>query len=253
MTFTIAAAQSISFAGDIPSNTERHLRFMEAAADHGVNLLVFPELSLTGYEPSVARALALRLDDPHLDPLRDLARQTGMVTVVGAPLLASAADGQGVSIGALILRPDGSTDVYTKQYLHGGEEAVFTAGKGGAHLRFDGANVALGVCADATHPEHAASAAAGHADVYAVGSVISEGAYATESRQLAGYAADHAMVVLLANHGGMTGGWACAGRSTIWAPGGTPVAAAPGVGEMLVLATRTAGAWGGSKVLDLAG
>ncbi len=80
--------------------------------------------------------------------------------------------------------------------------------------------------------------------------MISVGAYPVESRQLAGYATEHAMVVLLANHGGMTGGWACAGRSTIWAAGGAPIAAAPGLGEVLVMATRTASGWTGN-VLSL--
>ncbi|HJR33258.1 MAG TPA: nitrilase-related carbon-nitrogen hydrolase, partial [Pseudomonas sp.] len=47
-TLTIAAAQSISVAGDLAANIARHLRFMQVAAEQGVQLLVFPELSLTG-------------------------------------------------------------------------------------------------------------------------------------------------------------------------------------------------------------
>ena len=44
-TFTIAAAQSFSVAGDLAANIARHLRFMAVAAEQGVDLLVFPELS----------------------------------------------------------------------------------------------------------------------------------------------------------------------------------------------------------------
>ena len=62
-TLTIAAAQSISIAGDLAANIQRHLRFIEVAAEQGVELLVFPELSLTGYENEVAAALAI---DPQL-------------------------------------------------------------------------------------------------------------------------------------------------------------------------------------------
>lgn len=51
---TLAAAQTISIPGDVPANIQRHLAFMQAAAQQGVQLLVFPELSLTGYEPSLA-------------------------------------------------------------------------------------------------------------------------------------------------------------------------------------------------------
>lgn len=57
-TLTIAAAQSISVAGDLPGNIARHLDFMASAAEQGVQLLVFPELSLTGYEPERAFDLA---------------------------------------------------------------------------------------------------------------------------------------------------------------------------------------------------
>ena len=45
---TLAVAQSISIAGDVPANIQRHLAFMRAAAEQGVQLLVFAELSLTG-------------------------------------------------------------------------------------------------------------------------------------------------------------------------------------------------------------
>ena len=38
--FSLAAAQSISIAGDVPANIERHLAFMRAAAGYGVQVLV---------------------------------------------------------------------------------------------------------------------------------------------------------------------------------------------------------------------
>lgn len=46
----IAAAQSISRPGDIEANVREHLRFITAAHAARVQMLVFPELSLTGYE-----------------------------------------------------------------------------------------------------------------------------------------------------------------------------------------------------------
>ena len=55
MTLVIAAAQSASVPGNVSRNVTRHLQFGAVAADKGVQLLVFPELSLTGYEPAIAR------------------------------------------------------------------------------------------------------------------------------------------------------------------------------------------------------
>jgi predicted amidohydrolase len=50
----LAVAQSASTRGDIEANVETHVRFAETARRHGARLSLFPELSLTGYEPDIA-------------------------------------------------------------------------------------------------------------------------------------------------------------------------------------------------------
>lgn len=112
----IAAAQSSSIAGDLAGNIARHQRFMQIAAEHGVQLLVFPELSLTGYERGLAAQLALAPEAAVLQPLRDFAQEVGVTTVVGMPIRLS--DAAPVLIGALVLGADGSLGVYSKQHLH---------------------------------------------------------------------------------------------------------------------------------------
>ena len=57
--FKIAAAQVASVPGDIDRNIATHAAATAAAAQHGVSVLVFPELSLIGYEPSLAADPAL--------------------------------------------------------------------------------------------------------------------------------------------------------------------------------------------------
>lgn len=81
-----AAAQCAVRAGDISANLKLHMEFMQHARKEGVGLLLFPELSLTGYEPTLAEALAQDIDSPLLSPLRDLALEASMTTVVGLPL-----------------------------------------------------------------------------------------------------------------------------------------------------------------------
>jgi predicted amidohydrolase len=56
------------------------------------------------------------------------------------------------------------------------------------------------------------------------------------------------MAVLLANHGGPTGGWTSAGRSAFWDETGRLVAAAPGPGDCLLAVTADGGAWTGTCV-----
>jgi len=122
MTLIIAAAQSTSIAGEIASNVVHHLRFGTIAAEHGAQLLVFPELSLTGYEPGVARLNAVCPEALVLDSLRCLAEGAHMTVVAGAPMLN---DRDELYIAALAIRPDGSTLIYTKEYLHPGEEQTW--------------------------------------------------------------------------------------------------------------------------------
>lgn len=245
---TIAAAQSISVAGDLAANIKRHLRFIQMAAEQGVELLVFPELSLTGYEGDTAAKLAIDPEDAVLQPLRDLARELCVTTVVGMPIRLR--ESSGTFIGALVLHKDGSLSVYSKQHLHTGEELVFAAGNGGSMLKIGNDAVALAVCADFTHASHAAAAAQLGADLYAAGVLISEKGYATDTNLLRGYARKHSMAVLMANHGGVTGGWVSAGRSAVWSAGGELIAAADGPGDLLVIARRDGQEWQG-KVVEL--
>jgi len=244
--FTVAASQSLSIAGDLAANLARHLRFMAVAAEQGVELLVFPELSLTGYEGQMAADLAIDPQDAVLQPLRDCARELGLTAVVGMPIRDR--DSSKVLIGALTLGRDGSFEVYSKQHLHSGEELFYAPGAGGSSLSIGGDTVALAVCADFSHASHAAAAANLGADLYAAGVLIGEKGYGVDRALLQGYAQNHSMAVLMANHAGLTGGWQSAGRSAFWSESGTLVVAARGPGEVLVIARRDAGAWQGRVV-----
>jgi predicted amidohydrolase len=242
----IAAAQSVSIAGDLAANIVWHQRFMQVAAEQGVQLLVFPELSLTGYERGLAAELAIAPDARVLQPLRDLAREVGVTAVVGMPIRLS--EDSPVLIGALVLGADGSLGIYSKQHLHPGEEVAFAPGTGGPTLTVGADTVALAVCADFSHPSHAAAAAQQGAGLYAAGVLITENGYAPDTALLQGYASHHSMAVLMANHGGATGGWESAGRSAIWASDGSLIAAAPGTGNLMVVARRDAEGWQGQIV-----
>ena len=81
----IAAGQFAPARGCIDENMRYHEMLIESAAAAGVNLIFFPELSLTGYEPEMAEALALA-DDSSLSPLQVLSDRYDMTIIVGAPL-----------------------------------------------------------------------------------------------------------------------------------------------------------------------
>ncbi len=243
MNLVIAAAQSSSVPGNTGLNVAHHLRFAIAAAEQGVQLLVFPELSLTGYELTLARSRALTLDAPELNPLRSFAARARMTLIAGGPLLNDA--GQ-LHIAAFVFHPDGSVSTYKKMHVHESELGVFTPGSGGSALKISEANVALAICADVSHPQHAANAAREGANVYAAGVMIDEIGYARKIPLLRNYAVEHGLAVLMANYSGITGGEVSAGKSAIWSEDGQPVASSTGNDETLVIAAKQNGDWTGS-------
>ena len=72
-------------------------------------MLVFPELSLTGYELDLVTGLAFTESDPRLAPLLAAASSCSMTLVVGAPVDV----GSRLHLGAFILSPGGGIEIYT--------------------------------------------------------------------------------------------------------------------------------------------
>jgi predicted amidohydrolase len=236
----IAAAQSISRAGDVAWNVAHHLVLAAQAAELGAQLIVFPELSLIGYELDLARASVLPPGSPLLDPLRRLAVEARITIVAGAPL----PHGDQLHIGAVAFQPDGGYSTYSKQHVHVSEEHVFTSGPGGALLSVGDSAVALAICRDASFPAHAEAAVQRGAQVYAAGAMIVPEDYQRKAGLLQGYAASHGLVVMLANYAGTTGGEVSAGRSAIWHQDKV-VVSAPDASEMLLIAERRLDTWTG--------
>ena len=77
---TIALAQINPTLGDLERNLALHEKTAEEAIGRGAHLLVFPELSLTGYFlKDIVSSVALSLTSPFVSRLRDLSRRIDLV------------------------------------------------------------------------------------------------------------------------------------------------------------------------------
>jgi len=247
MSICIAAAQSPSVPGDIEANVRSHLAFIEAAHQAGVHLLMFPELSLTGYELPLLRTLSMTPDDARLAPIRAAAAAAGMTVIAGAPTLD--ADAALPSIASFEFKPDGSATVYRKQYVHSSEQEYAQAGPPGAHCGvLEGHRYAQAICFDLKHQAHADAAVAAGASLYLASVLVSKNGYADDSGKLRQYAEELKIGTLLANHATPSGGYDTAGRSAFWAPGGAQVVEADGPGSYLVIAQENKGSWQGRAI-----
>lgn len=82
MKMTLALAQINTVLGNVQKNLQKHLALIQQASDRGADLLIFPELSLTGYVlqdlvPTVA--CHPRDDDPVFRPLLEASQKLDLM------------------------------------------------------------------------------------------------------------------------------------------------------------------------------
>lgn len=243
--FKIAAAQVASVRGDIYENVATHAAAMAAAARHSVSLLVFPELSLTGYELEVAADSAMTATDERLDPLLALARRENIEAIVGAPLR----EGVGKpKLGAIVIGPSGVSKTYHKMHLAGDEATYFSPGDAPLLLAVGGHKVGIAICADSSQPAHPEAYAMSGASIYAAGAFLTADWYQTDVPRLAAYAGRYGMLTVMANHAASVGSYESVGKSTVWTPEGELLIQAVGTDAVLLIASSTNGRWRGEMV-----
>ncbi|MFJ8659121.1 carbon-nitrogen hydrolase family protein [Streptomyces sp. NPDC093795] len=216
----VAATQFAPVAGDIDANVRTVAGLVRAAGAEGARVVVFAELCLSGYEPSLIRdtpGLVLTEDDPRLEPVREACRAVSAVAVVNGPVRTA---GSRPGLTTLVIGPDGSLLArYDKRYLYGIEEEVFEPGTVDGRFTLDGLRFALATCYDNRFPELAERAAADGCTVYLASSVLSadndsfEKVYPVRAR-------DFGLHVVLGNVLGPNEDGVGAGRAGAWGPDG---------------------------------
>ncbi|MFD5461365.1 carbon-nitrogen hydrolase family protein [Kitasatospora sp. NPDC127059] len=218
---TVAVAQPVCAAPGRPDTLDVNVgRHAEAVREAGTRLVVFPELSLTGYDLT---APAVDTADPRLAPLVEACAATGALALVGAPVVE--ADGC-ESIATLAVTGEGAAVVYRKMRLHGPELDRFAPGEKPFVLELDGLRLGLAVCADAADPTHAEETAALGIDAYVASTLYGPGPAQAErlAEHLRERTAAHRVWGVLSTSAGASGEFPdTSGCSGVWAPDGTVV------------------------------
>ena len=216
---TLAVAQPPCVALDVAANAEAHAATVRAA---GARVVVFPELSLTGYELD---APALAVDDPRLAPLVDACAETGSLALAGAPVNGDAGRPH---IAMLAVNGGGTAVAYRKMCLGAAEASRFAPGGEPAAIEVDGRRLGLAICRDTGVARHAADTAALGIDAYVAGILEHADEAAVLAERARRVAGDHGVWVALASFAGASGGGfdRAAGRSGVWAAHGEAVARA---------------------------
>jgi predicted amidohydrolase len=138
--------------GQLSANLETHHRMIADARDRAVDLLVFPELGLTGYLLQDLNAeVALRADDPRL---AELGRAAGEMSVVVG--FVEESDDHQLYIAAALFESSELRHVYRKSYLPNyglfDERRFFAAGSRIAAVDSRlGARLGICICEDFWH------------------------------------------------------------------------------------------------------
>ncbi len=147
----IAVAQINLIVGDVPFNVNKIVEAAGKARDElHADLVLFPELALTGYPPEdlLLRAGLQRRVAAGLEQLKAV---RGIALVVGYP----EQQGEQLFNSAAVIENGSLTALYRKQQLPNyavfDEKRYFQAGRSACVFKFRGVSIALSICEDMWH------------------------------------------------------------------------------------------------------
>jgi len=206
----VGIAQTRPITADIPRNIQQHRTLIAQAVSSGADILIFPELSLTGYEPTLSRVLAVDPGDKKLDVFQQLSDTHRLIIGAGIPTRHE----DDTCISMALFQPGKPRQLYSKKYLHADEEPFFVSGQHGSNRI--GEDIALAICYEISVPQHAEEAHRNGARVYIASVAKFMHGIDKALARLAEIGSSYSMTVLMSNSVGQADGYECAGKSSIW-------------------------------------
>ena len=232
----LALAQLDLTVGALAENRKRIADACADAARAGAELVLAPELAISGYPPEdlLLRPAFLRACQAEAELL---AEEVQVPLVVGCPWL----DGDRVRNSALVLANGGIVARYDKRELPNygvfDEERTFSPGRGSLHVITPGGALALTICEDVWLPDAVAEAAALGANcvLNISASPYHLGKGQAREEMLATRARDGLCAVAYCNLVGGQDELVFDGRSAVFGPDGSVLARAASFAEELLI------------------
>ncbi|WP_198551067.1 carbon-nitrogen hydrolase family protein [Olleya sp. 1-3] len=195
----IASAQIKSTIGEINQNLETHYKMIDLASKNGVNLIIFPEMSITGYCREKARELSMTEFDKKLNTLKKNAVEKNITIVVGAPIKID----NKMHIGSFIFLPNNLIKIYTKQYLHDGEERYFEPSfENNPIIEINEERFSFAICADIENELHPKKSCELNNTFYLPSIFYSKNGIDSGIEKLKNYAKKYSLNILMSNFNG---------------------------------------------------
>lgn len=212
----ICTVQTEAVKRDIQKNIQKHLALISEAVEKGADLIFFPELSLTGYEPTLAEKLVMTVDDLRLDAFQVVSDAKEVVICVGI----SERGVKGIHISMVIFQPAKERVSYSKRYVHEDELPYFTEGDEQLLLKVKGCVIAPAICYESLMPKHAEDAFEMGAEIYLASVAKPAHAVARAYKHYPEIARKYDMPVVMSNSTGFCDNFLSTGQSGIWGSNG---------------------------------
>jgi predicted amidohydrolase len=215
----ICIAQTKPVTGNVSANIEAHKKFIELALTLNAEAIFFSELSLTGYEPALAKKLATNQNDPRLAIFQETSDKYKIIIGLGLPTVSESQ----IRISMVIFEPNKPRQTYSKQQLHSDEFPYFENGIEQVLIKTNDKTIAPAICYESLHPTHSENAYKLGADIYIAS--VAKPANGVE-KAFAHYpkvAKHYGMPVLMANCVGFCDNFLSVGNSAVWTKEGALV------------------------------
>ncbi|MEM7636632.1 MAG: carbon-nitrogen hydrolase family protein [Pseudomonadota bacterium] len=204
---------------------ERLANLEEAIADQQLDLVVCPELFMSGYNVgSQLHELAETADGPFAQRVAELAQQAGTAICYGYP----ERDGETVYNSALVVSAAGHVLANHRKLAipPGFEQNFFASGDQLTRFELGGVKCALVICYDVEFPETIRAACTAGAEIIIIPTALGAQWDQVAHRVVPARAFENGCYALYANHAGSEGDITYAGASCIVGPDGRDVARA---------------------------
>lgn len=216
----ISIAQTRPIKGNVLANIETHIKIINLAISYNANAIFFPELSVTGYEPELAKELATNQDDKRFDDFQEISNKNKITIGLGMPTRSNS----GIQISMIFFQPNIPRQTYSKQQLHSDEFPYFVNGEKQIILTVGNKKIALAICYESLQTDHSENVNKLGAEIYIASVAKSQNGIDKAMKHYARVAKKFSMPVLMSNCVGYCDNFESVGQSAIWTTKGILIA-----------------------------
>lgn len=228
----VLLAQLTPLPGDLATNASTVAGIVGGQSD--IDLAVFPEMFLGGYDLGRAEETAVELEGPEVAVVRGAAKGAKTAVIIG---VAEKREGS-ISNSLVAIDSDGEiVGVHRKTTLWGEEEAAFEAGQSLTLVNLAGRKIGLMLCYEVEFPEIARALAVAGADLLVTASANMAPYYDDHELASRARALDNRLCHVYVNRSGSESGLNFVAGTRVIDGEGQVVASADGAGEQALVAT----------------